>query len=559
MKKSKLTAFFAFTAAVCLSLSGCSGAGSGNGSENGNSAGSDSVNDGNMVQENGEDEAGRGQPKDSVVVVMTTNSEPESGFDPAYGWGAGEHVHEPLIQSTLTVTTPELKIGYDLATSMEVSGDGMTWTVVIRDDAKFTDGEPLTAGDVAFTYNTLKSVSSVNDFTMLESAEATDGKTVVFHMTRPYSIWPYTMAVTGIIPEHAYGPDYGGSPIGSGRYILKQWDRGQQVILEANPDYYGEEPKMKRVTILFMEEDAAFAAVKAGQADMAYTAASYTDQTAEGYTLLACETVDNRGFNLPAVGETEQNGLLVGNQFTSDVRVRRAVNLAIDRDEMIQNVLNGYGSPAYSVCDKMPWYNREAEIICDREEAGNLLNQAGWLVGSDGIREKDGVKAELEFLYPASDSVRQALAVETANQLKEIGIHATTRGAGWDTAYDEAQSRPLMWGWGAHTPMELYNIYHSMKETGLASYSPYVNETVDMYMDEALASPDLEESWELWKKAQWDGTTGITQDGDIPWIWLVNIDHLYWVRDGLKVAEQKLHPHGHGWSVVNNVDQWSWE
>ena len=64
---------------------------------------------------------------------------------------------------------------------------------------------------------------------------------------------------------------------------------------------------------------------------------------------------------------------------------------------------------------------------------------------------------------------------------------------------------------------------------------------------------------ELWKNAQWDGTTGITQDGDLPWIWLVNIDHLYWVKDGLQVAEQKLHPHGHGWSIVNNVDQWTWK
>ena len=112
------------------------------------------------------------------------------GFDPAYGWGAGEHVHEPLIQSTLTVTTAGLKIGYDLATDMEVSQDGLTWTVNIRDDVKFTDGEKLTARDVAFTYNTLRDTSSVNDFTMLESAEAPDDSTVVFHMNRPYSIWP---------------------------------------------------------------------------------------------------------------------------------------------------------------------------------------------------------------------------------------------------------------------------------------------------------------------------------------------------------------------------------
>ena len=125
----------------------------------------------------------------------------------------------------------------------------------------------------------------------------------------------------------------------------------------------------------------------------------------------------------------EKDGLKVGNDFTSDVLVRRAINLAIDRDEMIQNVLNGYGSPAFSVCDKMPWYNSDAEITCDRDEAARLLDEAGWIVGADGIREKDGVKAELEFLYPADDSVRQALAADTANQLKEIGINASTRGS----------------------------------------------------------------------------------------------------------------------------------
>lgn len=499
--------------------------------------------------------------KDSVIVVMGPTSEPEVGFDPAYGWGAGEHVHEPLIQSTLTVTTTDLKIGYDLATDMEASEDGLTWTVKIRDDASFTDGEKLTAADVVFTYNTLRDTSSVNDFTMLDRAEAVDDTTVRFYLKRPYSIWPYTMAIVGILPEHAYGPDYGEHPVGSGRYILKQWDRGQQVIFEANPDYYGEAPKMKKVTVLFMEEDAAFAAVMEGQADIAYTAASYSDQTVPGYELLAFDTVDNRGFNLPAIpaGSVSEQGVPLGNDFTSDVLVRRAINIGIDRDEMIEHVLNGYGSPAYSVCDKMPWYEPDAQVKYDPEGAAALLDEAGWTPGADGIRTKDGLRAELTFLYPASDSVRQALAADSADQLRKLGIDTKTEGVDWDTAYTRAQSEPLLWGWGAHTPMELYNIYHTMEKTGLAEYSPYANQTVDRYMDEALAESDLEASYELWKKAQWDGTAGITQEGDIPWIWLVNIDHLYWSREGLQVAEQKLHPHGHGWSIVNNVDQWSWK
>ncbi len=499
------------------------------------------------------------EEKDSVIVAMGPSSEPESGFDPAYGWGAGEHVHEPLIQSTLTVTNTDLSIGYDLAEDMQVSEDGMTWTVTIREDVKFTDGEPLTAEDVVFTYNTVKENSSVNDFTMLKEAVAVDGKTVEFRMERPYSIWPYSMAIVGIVPEHAYGPDYGEHPVGSGRYIMKQWDKGQQIIFEANPDYYGEAPKMKKVTVLFMDEDAAYAASLAGQVDLAYTSASYSDQTIDGYELLAYETVDNRGINLPAVpASVDEKGNVVGNDFTSDVRVRRAINIGIDREEMIENVLNGYGTAAYSICDKMPWYNETAEVSFDLEGAAALLDEAGWTAGSDGIRQKDGVRAELNILYASGDSVRQALAADMQNQLKELGIEASIEGVGWDTAYTRALAEPLMWGWGAHTPMELYNIYHTL-EGGSAEYSPYSNESVDQYMDEALKAVSLEDSYDLWKKAQWDGTSGVTQEGDIPWIWLCNIDHLYWARTDLHVADQKLHPHGHGWSIVNNVDQWYWE
>ena len=329
--------------------------------------------------------------------------------------------------------------------------------------------------------------------------------------------------------------------------------------MEANPDYYGEAPKMKRVTILFMEEDAAFLAAQAGQVDVAYTSATYSDQAVHGNALASSRTLDTRGYNLPAVpAGTDANGRAVGNDFTADVRVRRAINIGIDRQEMIDNVLNGYGTPAYSICDQLPWYNPASEVAYDPEGAAALLDEAGWHMGADGVREKDGVQAELTLLYSSDDSVRQALAADFANQLGELGISASIEGVGWDTAYDRALSEPLIWGWGAHTPMELYNLYHTIGDTGSAQYSPYSNPAVDAYMDQALQSTDLEASYALWQKAQWDGTTGVTQEGDVPWVWLVNVDHLYWVRDGLQVAEQKIHPHGHGWSIVNNVDQWSW-
>jgi peptide/nickel transport system substrate-binding protein len=488
------------------------------------------------------------QGKDTVIIAMGNTSEPETGFDPAFGWGAGEHVHEPLIQSTLTVTTQDLKIGYDLATDIQVSEDGMQWIVTIRDDVFFTDGKPLTAEDVAFTYNKVKELSTVNDFTMLDRAEAKDNKTVVFYMNTPYSIWPYSMANVGIVPKHAYNENYGQNPIGSGRYMLQQWDKGQQIILKANPNYYGEAPKMKNVVVLFMGEDAAFAAAKAKKVDVAYTTPTLSQEKVKGYDIFAAHSVDNRGFNLPAVSK---NGA-IGNDVTSDIAIREAINVGIDRDRLIKYILKGYGTPAYSVADKMPWYNEKNVVSYDLDKAKKILDDAGWKTGKNGIREKNGIQAKFNMLYPASDSVRQALAAETSNQLKDLGISVTFEGVGWDTAYDRAQSEPLMWGWGAHTPMEMYNIYHTAPNANYALYSPYTNKEVDKLMDEALATNDLNISFDLWKKSQ----EKLAEE--VPWIWLVNIDHLYWVKNGLNVAEQKIHPHGHGWSLVNNVDKWYW-
>ena len=91
---------------------------------------------------------------------------------------------------------------------------------------------------------------------------------------------------------------------------------------------------------------------------------------------------------------------------------------------------------------------KTCEVEYDKEGAVKLLEEAGWKEGKDGIREKDGVKAELNLMFNTGDSVRQAIAEDVANQLGELGIKVTTEGVGWDVAYDKAQSEPLVWGWG---------------------------------------------------------------------------------------------------------------
>ena len=500
---------------------------------------------------------------DQVIIAMNTGSEPAAGFDPLRSWGCGEHVHEPLIQSTLITTDENLEFKNDLATDYSCSDDGLTWNFTIRDDVKFTDGESLTARDVAFTINgVINAEDSEADLSMVREAVATDDTHVELHMAKPYNALLYTLAVLGIVPEHAYGDGYGAAPIGSGRYMLEQWDQGQQVILKANPDYYGEAPKMQRVVVAFMEEDAALAAARAGQVDIAYTTAVYADQDIQNYELLACETVDSRGISLPTVAsgadkEGDGGEYPVGNAVTSDIAVRRAINYAVDREAMIDNVINGYGTPAYSVCDKAPWGSPDMKVETDVEKAKVLLDDAGWTAGSDGIRAKDGVRAAFDLYYASNDSVRQALAAEFANQMKAIGIDVSIKGASWDDIYPHEFSEPILWGWGSNSPTETYELNYSK---GWGNYACYENENVDSYLDEALAVPHVEDSYELFQKAQWDGATqqGVAPQGAATWVWLANVDHLYFKREGLNVAKQKPHPHGHGWSLVNNVDAWTW-
>ena len=284
-----------------------------------------------------------------VVITMTPSSEPAAGFDPLVGWGAGEHVHEPLIQSTLIATDNNLAFVNDLATDYGCSEDGLTWTFHIREDVMFTDGVPLTAEDVAFTINGIVNGEAAEaDLSMVDEARAVDATTCEIAMKRPNNALLYTLAVVGIVPAHAYGPDYGEHPIGSGRYMLEQWDRGQQVILRANPDYYGEKPLMDRVVVLFMEEDASLAAAQSGTADVAYTSAALAGAVPAGYTLLNCASVDSRGISLPcnpAGTDVTVEGDMVyagGNDVTSDLAVRRALNYGIDRSQMIEHVLAGF-------------------------------------------------------------------------------------------------------------------------------------------------------------------------------------------------------------------------
>ena len=496
--------------------------------------------------------------KDSVVIAI--GSEPET-LDPTRGWG---HGNSPIVQSTLVKYTSDLTFENDLADGYFLSDDGLTWTFTIRDDAYFTDGEQVTASDVAFTLETAKKAQGSVDLTYMESAAAPDDRTVVITLSRPTSVFLNTAASIGIVPEHAYNEDYGTSPIGSGPYKFVEWDPQEQIIFTANENYYGGAPAIKNVTVVFMSEDAALAAVRAGEVDVAYSSAALASAEIPGYRIEALPSADNRGFTLPVLpdeGKTTSDGAPVGNDVTCNLEIRQAVAYAIDRQEIADVVLNGYGKPAYSENDGMPWNNPEVVIETDVEYARQLLAEAGWAdTDGDGIVEKDGLKAEFSCLYPAGDSVRQAVAMAAAEQTEEIGIRINVEGTGWDEITRRMFSEAVMMGWGSANPNETYYLYRSEGALLNDFYNPegYMSDTTDQYLDAAMKALTVDEAYENWKKVQWDGTDGTAMKGSCPWVWIVNLDHVTYVRDGLSIGEQPIHGHGHGLPLIQNLQEWTW-
>lgn len=510
----------------------------------------------NLTSENSDESTSQGSDE-LVAAVGTHGGEPETGFNPITGWG---YSREPLVQSTLLKKDSNGSLITDLATNYSVSDDGLTWTVNIRDDVKFHDGVPLTAKDVAFTFNTAANSSGV-DLSVLKNAVALDNYTVEFKLDDPQTTFIHKLVALGIVPEHAYNETYGEHPIGSGPYRFVEWDKGQQAIFEANPDYYGQKPYFKKITLLFMQSDTAFAAAKSGQVDVAEIPSSYANQKVDGMKMVSLSSIDARGITFPMqpdTGKKTENGYSIGNNVTSDPAIRKALNIGIDRQALIDGALNGQGEEEFTGVDKLPWGNKEA-IFEDGnvDEAKKILADGGWKdADGDGILEKNGLKAEFTLLYPSSAQERQALAVSLGEEAKKLGINIKVEGKSWEEIDTLAHSTPVVFGYGSLDPTDLYLKYYS-KSYDPADYNNiilYNNSVVDNYLRTAITSTDQDTANKNWQLAAWDGTTGFSEKGDATWLWIATINYLYIMDEDIDIGTPKIQPHGA--DIFGNILEW---
>ena len=496
-------------------------------------------------------------------LIADVTYEPEEGFD------ATESDHGDMTRvffSTLFQRDKDLGMKNDLAESHEISEDRLTWTVKIREDVKFTDGEPLTAEDVVYTYEIAKNSGSSIDLTMLESVKQVDEYTIEFKLNNPQSTFIEKLARVGIVPKHAHNEGFADNPIGSGPYKFIQWDKGQQVIAEANEDYYGDVPSIKKLTMVFMDDDAAYAALKAGEIDIASIPGSFAKEEVEGKKLIELDSIETYGVAYPMEkpGKKTKDGNPIGNAVTSDEAIRKAMTYAIDREELVEGILEGYGAPSSTGLEKMPWLNEDTVIKPeedgDIEGAKKILEEAGWKdTNNNGIIDKDGVEAEFSLLY-TDGKYRQELGLAYVEVAKELGIKVNLEARTWDTIIPDINSQAVLYGFGSGDPSEIYNLYSS-KTLGVGvpwnNSGYYKNSIVDKYIDQALQSESEDDALEYWKKAQWDGNTGFSPKGDCAYTWFVNAGHLYLADEDLDIGTPVVQPHGG--RVLYNITEWKWK
>ncbi|WP_447035696.1 ABC transporter substrate-binding protein [Streptomyces sp. DSM 118878] len=498
------------------------------------------------------DGGGSGGAEDSAVVGIAY--EPDT-LSPLLGYG--KDGNSKIFDGLLTHDA-DMKLKPALAAELpEVTDDGKTYTYKLRQGVKFSDGKPFSAKDVVFTYETILDKKTNNasktELDAVKSVEAKGDDTVVFELKYPYA--PFAeRTVLPIAPEHVAGKQdvnngsFTTKPVGTGPYELVKWSKGEKLAFKANPDYWGGAPKVKNFTMAIIKDDDIRATrLDAGELDGAILppnlAEKYeNDGDKKTYT---AKTFDYRVVTLPS-----------GNKVTGDNAVRRALDVGVDRKAMVDSILDGAGKEAYGpVPTDSPWFTKGTERRFDAAKAEKILDDAGWKPGKDGIREKDGVRAEFPLWYLSGDKLRQDHALAYASDAKKIGIKVEVQSGTWEVIQPRMPKDAVLAGGGspADPDFDQYTLLKSsLAGDGFNNMAHYDNEKVDEALEDARRSGDHAE-----RQAAYD-TVQRELAKDPGYTFLTHIDHLYVVDKRFGDLTTQTEPHDHGLASGPwwNVEDW---
>lgn len=366
-----------------------------------------------------------------AVIVIGRQESGAASYDPiravTLNMAAG------LIYDRLVEQAADQSYHPHLASSWEVSPDGMSWTFELRKDVTFTDGEPFNAQTIAWWIPKFKGTENEYMVDAIESVEVVADHTVRFVLKRPEPNLIFNLAMTnmGVPSPKAYeagGQDYGVTEaVGTGPYKLESFVVGQETVLVANEDYsWGSAltenksaPYIKRLTAREIPDaSTAFLELKTGGVDM------LLDVPTDFLPQLKDEAdIDLR--ELPGYGVTLVTINTQAAPFT-DIRVRQATALAIDQASILKSVYGGVGKEAHQfLVAALGEANVDPalQIRHDPAKAASLLDEAGWARGADGVRVKDGKPLKVK-LWARADTEYKRTAEIIQAQLKAVGVKA---------------------------------------------------------------------------------------------------------------------------------------
>jgi peptide/nickel transport system substrate-binding protein len=378
-------------------------------------------------------------PPTGPQVRITLNQEPDT-LNPFYSGLRATFTVTQAIFNGLVVVNEQGDYEGDLAAEVPtiqnggVSPDGLTITYKLRQGVKWADGQPFTADDVKFTFdaimNPANTISGKSVYGKIDALNVKDPYTVELKMKEPYAAYAEFFSYpVGILPKHALGSlpdlnkaDFNRKPFGTGPYRVTDWQAANYIQLEANPNYYKGAPKIGRVVVRIVpDKNTQLAQVRANETDIAVDLneadAVEVDRIA-GWKAFAIAglTSDRLFLNLaePGVADGSRPHPILG-----DKRVRQALEMGIDKQQLVDKVLSGKTKVATSEYP-VGWAAPNIEPSkYDVEGARRLLDEAGWQVGSDGIREKDGRKLHLSISSTSGNTLR-----ENVEQLIQAGWKA---------------------------------------------------------------------------------------------------------------------------------------
>ncbi len=418
MKKRAISLCLAGLMAV--SLAGCGGAGNtekaaeASGTETGASA-----------------ETGNSEKKEELVFV---NYRDIRDLNPHLY--AGEMYAQEMLYETLVNITAD---GYEgcLAESWDISEDGKTYTFHIRDGVKFSDGEVCDANAIKANFDAI--IENKDRHTWLEmmnllvGVSAPDDKTFVIELSEPYYPLLTELGVTrpfAMISPKAMKDgstkDGVNAYIGTGPYVLTDFVTDEYAVFEANENYWGEQPEIKKITVkVIPDNQTRIFALEKGEIDMIFGKNMIDADAINQYT-----GNDKFTVSLSDPTSTRQIVLNTTKEVLADKEVRQALQHATNKQAISDGIFYGLEQPADTLFAKtVPYCDIDLEPYAyDVEQAQSMLDEAGWVVGADKIREKDGQKLNIDLLYNSDSVTEKAIAEYLQSEYQKIGISLNIHG-----------------------------------------------------------------------------------------------------------------------------------